>query len=358
MKKILFLVPLFVLLSCSKVQKEQIKTSVPMPKSGIVEYNIQLETKEEIDPADFGTKGLVTFNDKKTYFKKLDGKDTETFQITELATSIETNYLSFRGNKFALKMDEKLSPAIGDLVFQNEKKQIAGFTCQKAIAKMGNGEMVAWITNEIGVNFLPYKKIEGFALQYTLIMDYGNVTYTATKVTLQPVDEKLFNPSSDYKPVTLEELQAELMGRPMAEVFKKGEPIANFDLQDMDGSQMQLTDFQGKVVLINFWFINCPPCRMEMPDLNELKAEYAGKDVEFIAITFDEKTKVAEFLGKTEFDFQIFPDARQAIEMYSIMGFPTSVILNKEGKVVDSKMGGSMNIKEELKVFIEEALNQ
>jgi thiol-disulfide isomerase/thioredoxin len=154
----------------------------------------------------------------------------------------------------------------------------------------------------------------------------------------------------------MEELQKELMGETMVNNFKKGEEMADFDLSDMDGKQVKLSDYRGKVVLINFWFINCPPCRMEMPDLNALKKDYIGKDVEFIAITFDQRNDINEFLTKIPFDYRIFPNAQQAIQDYGIMGFPTSVVIDKNGKIVDSKMGGSINIKEELQAFIEKAL--
>ena len=97
---------------------------------------------------------------------------------------------------------------------------------------------------------------------------------------------------------------------------------------------------------------------MEIPDLNELRAEYEGRNVAFLAITFDVKSKVKSFLQESPFNFQHFPNAWSIIELYGIQVFPTSVVINKEGKVVNSKIGGSMNIKEELKVFIEEALAQ
>lgn len=354
MKNVLVVFSVFFLYACSKAQKDTIKETTP--KTGIVEYQITLETKEEIAPEDFGTKARATFNGEKLYFKKLDGKETGSFQIIDLPTSVETNYLEFRGKKYALQTSKDMIPPMGTLTMQPEKKMIAGYHCQKAIATMGDGELVAWLTTDLGVNFLPYVSSKGFALEYTLQMAFGKVTYTASNVSLQPVDEKLFQPSSEYKPITIKELQAELMGQPMASAFEKGQTLANFDLMDMSGKKVKLTDYKGKVVLINFWFINCPPCRMEMPDLNALKAEYKGKDVEFISITFDSKEDVEKFLTKIPFEFQIFPDARKIIETYGIMGFPTSVVLDKDGKVVNSKMGGSMNIKEELKVFIEEAL--
>lgn len=351
---------LLLLFSCSKKQKELMVQETPSFKTGVIEYSISVEAKDEefFNPSDFGTMAQGTFNDKKLHFKKLDGKDQESFQIVDLKTNIETNYLTFRGDKYALENKGEMLPEIGDLIFQDEKKIIAGYECRKAKAKMGDGFLTAWLTNEFGINFCPYVSSDGLALEYSLNMPFGKVNYKATKVDLKPVDEKLFLPSEEFQPVTLEELQAKLMGPTVSSTFEKDANLANFDLQNMDGGKVSLESLKGKVVLINFWFINCPPCRMEIPDLNELKAEYAEKEVEFLAITFDSRNQVNEFVQKVPFNFQILPDARGVIEMYGVQGFPTSVVVDKEGIVVNSKMGGSMNIKEELKVFIEKALSK
>lgn len=351
---------LFLFFGCSPKKKEIVVEKAPQIKSGVVEYQIGVEPKdvEIFNSAEFGTLARGTFNDEILHFVKLDVGDKESFQLVDLKTNVETNYLVFRGDKYALENSGEMLPEMGELIFQDEKKMIAGYECQKAIAKMGDGFLTAWLTQDLGVNFCPYVASKGFALEYSLNMPFGKVNYLATKVELKPVDEKLFQPSTDFQPVTLKELQSKLMGAPAETAFEKGAVLTTFDLENMDGQKVNLESLKGKVVLINFWFINCPPCRMEIPDLNELKVEYADKNVEFLAITFDPKNQVSEFLQKIPFDFEILPNARRIIETYGIQGFPTSVVINKEGKVVNSKMGGSMNIKEELKVFIEEALAQ
>lgn len=327
-------------------------------KSGVVHYDIQLETTEDIDPEAFGTKAVATFNTQTLHFVKLNGKENTSFQLVDLSTGVETNYRIFRNKKYAIETTADMIPSIGELVFSKEKKMITGYECYKAEAAMGDGKLVAWFTKDFGINFCPYVKAKGFALEYTLNMPYGKVKYTATKVKAQPINEALLQPSADYKKRTMAEIQAELTGQPQGTAFTAGEQMGDFELQDMAGKKVTLASLKGKVVLINFWFINCPPCRMEIPDLNKLKKEYAGKNVEFVAITFDEKRNVSSFLEKHPFDFQILADARGAIEEYGVMGFPTSVVIDKNGKIVNSKMGGSMNIKEELQGFIEVALGQ
>ncbi len=351
---------LVLLFGCSPKKQEVMVEKIPPIKSGVVEYQIVVEPKdpEFFNAGDFGTLARGTFFDEKLHFVKLDVKDQESFQLVDLKTNIETNYLVFRGDKYALENSGEMLPEMGELVFQEDKKIIAGYECQKAIATMGDGFLTAWLTQDLGVNFCPYVASKGFALEYSLNMPFGKVNYLATKVELKQVDEKLFQPSEDFQPVTLKELQSKLMGAPAESAFEKGTVLTTFDLENMEGQKVTLESLKGKVVLINFWFINCPPCRMEIPDLNELKAEYVGKNVEFLAITFDQKDQVSGFLQKNPFDFQILPNAQEIIGVYGVQGFPTSVVIDKEGKVVDSKMGGSMNIKEELKAFIEEALAQ
>ncbi len=363
MKYITFLLSLFLIFSCTKKnQIANVEKPVVKPSNGIVEYTINLEqTKQPLDDEtkkSFGTTARTIFNKETLHFQKLDGRDTESFQLVDLATGQETNYLTFRGNKFALISTPEMIPPIGKLTLHDEKKTILGYSCQKGTAPMGDSMMEIWFTNDIGAKFCPYIKAPGFALQYSLNMGFAQVTYTASKVSLQPIDAKKLVAPTDYKKVTMQELQQELMGGPPESSFKKGDELANFELSDMNGQVVKLNDLRGKVVLINFWFINCPPCRAEMPDLNELKTEYANKDVEFIGITFDQKSNVEAFLKTLPFEFQIIPDAQKIIGEYGIMGFPTSVVLDKNGKIVNSKMGGSMNIKEELKTFIEDALKQ
>lgn len=360
MNAIKYLLILLLFFSCSNKQKNNLTTQKAKLTTGIVEYNIKVNPKdpEFFDAVQFGSKARATYNQNYVHFKKLDARDQESFQLVDLNSNMETNYLTFRGDKYALKSSGEMLPKMGELTLKDEKKQILGYTCQKAVAKMGDRNLTAWLTLELGVNFCPYVPSNGFALEYSLDMPFGEVKYIASKVEVKPVDEKLFQPSKEYEPITMEELQAKLMGGPAIKTFEKESELESFDLKNMHGESINLESLKGKVVLINFWFIKCPPCIMEIPDLNELKAEYKNQDVEFIAITFDSQKQVSQFLEKTNFDFDIIPDAQKLIEAYGIQGFPTSVVIDKKGKVVDSKMGGSMNIKEELKAFIEEALTK
>lgn len=344
------------LFGCSSTQKVTQKTT----STGQVKYAIKVDAKEgmPVTAESFGSEALVHFNEQYVHFKKLDGQGADqAFQMVDVATGTEMNYLNFRGKKYLMTTTPDMLPPIGALTFQEERKTIMGLECQKATATMGEGMIEAWFTKSIGVNYCPYVKADGFVLQYSLPMPFGVVTYTATEINLNETDLALLTPPSDYKKVTMKELQTELSGVPEPTI-SNGTEAPNFIAKDLLGKMVDLNDLKGKVILLNFWFINCPPCRMEMPDLNELKNEYKDQDVEFIGITFDQPNQINQFLKKTPFEFQIIPNAQPIIDDYQIGGFPTSIVIGRDGKVVDSKMGGSFNIKDELKVFIEKALKQ
>ena len=356
LKKQFFGWMILLLLGCSSSQKVTKK----IPTTGQVKYAIKVDAKDgvPVTAESFGSEALIHFNEKYIYFKKLNGQGADqNFQMIEVATGTEMNYLNFKEKKYLLTTTSDMLPPIGAFNFHEERKTIQGLECQKATARMGEGIVEAWFTKSIGVNFCPYVKAEGFALEYSLPMPFGQVTYTATEVKLNEADLALLTPPSGYKKVTMMELQKELAGAPEPTIAN-GTTAPNFIAKDLLGKMIDLNDLKGKVVLLNFWFINCPPCRMEMPDLNELKEEYKNQEVAFIGITFDQPEQIKEFFKKTPFEFQIIPNAMPIIDDYKISGYPTSIVIGKDGKVVDSKMGGSFNIKEELKAFIEKALKQ
>ncbi|GAB3424087.1 hypothetical protein GCM10027516_24050 [Niabella aquatica] len=115
--------------------------------------------------------------------------------------------------------------------------------------------------------------------------------------------------------------------------FKTGQDF-NINETDINGNRFRSKDLKGSILVINYWFINCPPCRAEMPELNELVKDYKdAANVKFIGIALDDKPSLKEFLKKRPFDYQIVADGRPAAEKYGIHLFPTHVIVGGDGKV-------------------------
>jgi thiol-disulfide isomerase/thioredoxin len=116
--------------------------------------------------------------------------------------------------------------------------------------------------------------------------------------------------------------------------FTTGEKIKSFTERDIKGNKYKLKEMQGKIVVINFWFINCAPCRQEIPELNEMVKEYsANPDVVFLAIALDPKSDIETFLEKFPFDYNIIENGRYIVDMYGVKSYPTHVVLDREGIV-------------------------
>ena len=107
-------------------------------------------------------------------------------------------------------------------------------------------------------------------------------------------------------------------------------------LPDLEGNPVDLKDFKGQVVLINFWASWCPPCREEMPSIWKLLNEFRGKSFRVLAVNMAEtKAEVNAFLPEAmKRDFVVLMDRdSSSIQHWSIPAFPTTYIIDKRGKL-------------------------
>jgi thiol-disulfide isomerase/thioredoxin len=120
-------------------------------------------------------------------------------------------------------------------------------------------------------------------------------------------------------------------------------------LQTLDNKTVTINALKGKPTLINFWFANCMPCIEEMPVLNKIKEKFKDR-VNFIAITYETKEKVLDFLKKHNYTFIQIVDARKFTDELKMNSFPINVFLDKNGIAREIKNGipYEMNDKEEL----------
>lgn len=120
------------------------------------------------------------------------------------------------------------------------------------------------------------------------------------------------------------------------DIINIGETAPDFTLEDLDGNKVSLKDFKGeKIVYLNFWATWCPPCRMEMPDLNRLYEEYKDEDFVVLAVNLGESEKIVrEFIEENQYTFPVLLDESQKVGInYNTFAIPTSVIIDKEGVV-------------------------
>ncbi|SHG40394.1 Thiol-disulfide isomerase or thioredoxin [Flavobacterium micromati] len=109
-----------------------------------------------------------------------------------------------------------------------------------------------------------------------------------------------------------------------------GKKLPFENLIDINGNEFKIESLKGKPTLINLWFVNCPPCIEEMPQLNKLKKHY-GESVNFLAVTFNNKKKVDDFLLKKTFSFTHIVDAQIEIDKLNNKSYPLNIYLDKDG---------------------------
>jgi len=132
----------------------------------------------------------------------------------------------------------------------------------------------------------------------------------------------------------------------------------NFVLLDKEGERVQFSEFQDKVVFINFWATWCPPCVAEMPDIHELYEEMKDKDIEFVLISLDDDfQKAKNFVKKKEFDFPIYKLASPLPGVYESKAIPTTYVLSPEGEIVVTKSGMAKYNTKKFKRYLEELKN-
>jgi len=116
-------------------------------------------------------------------------------------------------------------------------------------------------------------------------------------------------------------------------------------LKNLDGRTISLADLLGKkVILINFWATWCPPCREEMPSIQRLWSQLNGDQFEVLAVNNGEDTKtVLEYTGSLAIplEFPILVDPQYtAMHDWKVMGLPASFLVDKQGQIVYSALGG------------------
>ncbi len=110
----------------------------------------------------------------------------------------------------------------------------------------------------------------------------------------------------------------------------------NFELPDVNGRKVKLSDFKGKIIILDFWATWCPPCRAEIPGFIELYKKYKDKGVEIIGISLDEGgvKDVLPFMREFGINYTILIGNYKVTQDYGgIRGIPTTFVIDKKGYI-------------------------
>jgi thiol-disulfide isomerase/thioredoxin len=137
--------------------------------------------------------------------------------------------------------------------------------------------------------------------------------------------------------------------------------IVDFSLPDLDGNIRQISDWDGKARLINFWATWCAPCRREIPLLKKTQAEHVDNDFQVIGIAVDFIDQVTAYAEEVEFNYPVLigqEDAMAAAEATGIdfIGMPFTMIVAPDGQLIKTHVGEILEDDMELIVEIFEQM--
>ncbi|HEY8036713.1 MAG TPA: TlpA disulfide reductase family protein [Methylobacter sp.] len=136
--------------------------------------------------------------------------------------------------------------------------------------------------------------------------------------------------------------------------------LPGFNLPDLSDQQRNISEWQDKVLVINFWATWCPPCRKEIPDFIALQEQYAAKGVQFIGIALEDKEPVAKYAAESNINYPILLGGDNGIALAQQLGntvgaVPFTLIVNRQGQIVHRHPGELS--KEQLTEIITPLLN-
>lgn len=177
--------------------------------------------------------------------------------------------------------------------------------------------------------------------------------------TIEPVKDKDGKVSYHQLKKTTDEEKEEMLKRfdQIGDSELTGKPAPSFSIIDSDANKISSENTKGKIVVLNFWFIACKPCVQEIPELNEVYERFKDNDeVVFASITFDDKKEVQEFLTKHPIHYPLVTNETKIAKDFQVNGFPTNIVIDKNGNIIDLVSGGFSGISAHISNAIEKAL--
>lgn len=136
-------------------------------------------------------------------------------------------------------------------------------------------------------------------------------------------------------------------------------PIVDFELEDLEGNKVRLSDFKGRIVFLNFWATWCPPCREEMPHMQAFYEKYKNEDVVILAVNSNmtenqginnssrAEERARKFVEQEGYTFPVLLDRDDSVwAVYRQRGIPANYMIDRDGTVKYLKPGAFLSLQE------------
>lgn len=127
-----------------------------------------------------------------------------------------------------------------------------------------------------------------------------------------------------------------------ANTIQEGQKAPDFTIKTVAGKSLRLTDLRGKVVLLDFWGVGCPPCKLQMPILQTWHKQYAGRGLVIVGIEAmgSKADLIRKSLKERGITYPVAPDVGNAMsKQYGVQAHPTTIVIDRAGKIVEVEVG-------------------
>ncbi len=142
---------------------------------------------------------------------------------------------------------------------------------------------------------------------------------------------------------------------------KKGNPAPDFRLSDLNGQEVALSQFRGKVVFLNFWATWCPPCIEEIPSINALQKKVQSNDFVILTVNIDQtgRENIKKFVDSRGLEFRVLLDPKSDVSAgkYGISGVPETFLIDRNGIVIERYIGPRNWTEEAFITYLNKILN-
>ena len=331
-----------------------------------VKYDRALSEKEKQSPH-FIKEIIVVFNNNKLYERTFSNTgDYETFNLLDYDNEMAYECYKYDKKGTALS-SEFMNPKKETMLQEGKVDTILGLPCQVSTTSIKHQDREIYTTKAFGLKYVKIYQTEGFLMKYVARgrKTLGPYTVTAKKIFYTDEVDEGFYSLEGYTIKSQEENKAYLKEKKKrtnlakeAALEKIGKSAPRYSARSINGKKLKSKEMEGKVVVFNFWFTTCPPCKKEIPQLNELREKFKDEDVEFIAVALDAEYKLSEFLEQHPFTYDIVEDGRWIAEQFEIKSYPSNIILDQNGAIQFFKIGYKTDILEMMSYKIEKLLDQ